>query len=238
MSPRLISRSKQIPGGMQFHIAAIPTFKLHSFSSLSSAAQQIIAVRQANPYLTQKNNWSTVTSVVEDEVDQYNAKVCAAMGWTNYITDTGGSVSIPKAQTPQQSPSNIAAAAGVAKRLWAGLRTLNDWYDSREPAVPPEQSSARAKVCVACPKNKPGDLETWFTRPAAEAIKRQIQKFADRKLSTPDDAKLHTCEACLCINSLSVHAPLHLKLAHMTLDTRAALDPSCWVLAEEKASKS
>lgn len=237
MSPRLKSRTSSIPNGLIFYQPQVAAWRPSYQPSFSSLVQQVIAVRKANPYITQKNNLSTDPGQVADEVDTFNARHCLSQGWDAYVQTDGGSVSIPKSQTPHQNQASIASVAGAAKRLWAGLRTLNDWYDSREPAVPPEQSAARAKVCAACPKNKPGDLETWFTRPAAEAIKRQIQKFADRKLSTPDDANLHTCEACLCINSLSVHAPLHLKLAHMTLDTRAALDPKCWVISEEKATK-
>jgi hypothetical protein len=233
---KLASREKSIPNGLQFHIPQLPNFKLPPQCSFSVAVQSIIAVRKANPYLAHKLGWKKDEHSVENELDFFNASVCAAQGWTSYIaTDVQGAPSLPKQPPSQHQSGAIAAAAGKAKKLWAGLRSTNDWIDSGVPAVPQAQSEARAVVCVACPLNGKGGLETWFTVPASTAIKRQFEKLESRKLSTTQDDKLGTCEACLCPLKLLCQTPLQFKLAHMTPDTRTALDKSCWVLAEEKA---
>jgi hypothetical protein len=232
---KLASREKSIPNGLQFHIPTLPNFKLPPQCSFSVAVQSIIAVRKANPYLANKLGWKTDEHSVENELDEFNARICAAMNWTNFIaTDVQGAPSLPK-QLPSHQSGAIAAAANTAKKLWAGLRSTNDWIDSGVPAVPKEQAEARATVCVACPLNGKGGIESFFTVPASEAIKRQIQKLETRKLATSLDAKLGVCTACLCPLPLLVQTPLQFKLAHMTPDTRAALDPKCWCLAEEKA---
>jgi hypothetical protein len=232
---KLASREKSIPNGLQFHIPTLPNFKLPPQCSFSVAVQSIIAVRKANPYLANKLGWKTDEHSVENELDEFNARICAAMNWTNFIaTDVQGAPSLPK-QLPSHQSGAIASAANTAKKLWAGLRSTNDWIDSGVPAVPKEQAEARATVCVACPLNGKGGIESFFTVPASEAIKRQIQKLETRKLATSLDAKLGVCTACLCPLPLLVQTPLQFKLAHMTPDTRAALDKSCWVLAEEKA---
>jgi hypothetical protein len=232
---KLQSREKSIPNGLQFHIPTLPNFKLPPQCSFAVAVQSIIAVRKANPYLAHKLGWKTDEHSVENELDFYNAQVCAAMNWTNFIvTDVQGAPSLPK-QLPSHQSGAIAAAANTAKKLWAGLRSTNDWIDSGVPAVPQAQSEARAVVCVACPLNGKGGLESFFTVPASEAVKRQIQKLETRKLATSLDAKLGVCTACLCPLPLLCQTPLQFKLAHMTPDTRVALDPKCWVLAEEKA---
>jgi hypothetical protein len=235
---RLKDRNHQIPGSLTFYEPSTK-WKSTPWASFESIVQSLIAHRKGNAYNTAKLKLATDYQKVCDEVDNFNARICAANNWMGYIvTDTQGAPSLPKAQAAQHQSGAIAAAAGKAKRLWAGIRTLTDWYDSQEPAVPSEQSAARAKACSECPKNKPGSLETWFAAPAVEAIKRQVQKFADRKLTTPYDDKLHTCDACLCVNKLSVHAPLHLKLAHMSPDVLAELKlaPACWVVVEKKAA--
>ena len=232
---KLASREKSIPNGLQFHIPTLPNFKLPPQCSFSVAVQSIIAVRKANPYLANKLGWKTDEHSVENELDEFNARICAAMNWTNFIaTDVQGAPSLPK-QLPSHQSGAIAAAANTAKKLWAGLRSTNDWIDSGVPAVPKEQAEARATVCVACPLNGKGGIESFFTVPASEAIKRQIQKLETRKLATSLDAKLGVCTACLCPLPLLVQTPLQFKLAHMTPDTRAALDKSCWVISEEKA---
>jgi hypothetical protein len=237
MSPRLRDRQKSVPNGLVFFQPQIPAWKPSYQPSFSSLVQQVISMRKANPYITQKNNLSTDPGQVADEVDTFNARHCLSQGWDAYVQTDGGSVSIPKSKTPHQSQASIAAAAGVARKLWAGLRSTNDWIDSGVPAVPQEQAEIRAAVCEVCPLNGKGGFEAFFTVPASAAIKRQVEKLSARKLSTSHDAKLNVCTACLCPLTLLVQTPLQFKLAHMTLDTRAALDPKCWVTAEEKATK-
>jgi hypothetical protein len=231
---KLASREKSIPNGLQFHIPTLPNFKLPPQCSFSVAVQSIIAVRKANPYLTHKLGWKTDEHSVENELDFFNASVCAAQGWTQYIaTDQPGAPSLPKALPSQHQSGAIAAAANTAKRIWSGVKTLNSWIDSGEPAVPAPESERRAGICVTCPLNGQGGLEAFFSVPASEAIKRQFTKLESRKLATPHDAKLGVCSACSCPLKLKVHTPMHFIKEYLQPDVIAELRKgnNCWIIA-------
>jgi hypothetical protein len=233
---RLANRQQQIPGGFVFREPSTG-WTPRPFTSFESICEQIFAFRQGNPFLAQKNQWATDMEGIRREVDFYNARVCQMQGWTQYIITDAGTAPPPKTQTPQQQ-SAIANAAGVAKRIWSGVRSLNAWDASGDPAVPAELSAKRAAICAVCPKNGQGDLTRWFTVPASEVIKRQLERKEARKLSTPDDAKLNICEVCLCPMKLKVHEPLQYLKAHTLPEVLADLKavPSCWLPAEIQAA--
>ena len=156
------------------------------------------------------------------------------MGYSDYIVNSTGAPP-PKLKAPSQADQKqMSAVAGRVKKIWAGVRTLNDWFDSNEPAVPKEQAESRASVCAVCPKNGQGDFSRWFTKPAAEIISRQLSKLNERKLSTSQDAKLNVCEACLCPLKLKVHTPMKFIKPHISeavmVDLKAA--PDCWIVKE------
>lgn len=232
---RLKSRERQIPNGFVFYVPETK-FRTPRFASFSSIVQSVINHRKANPVLAQKHNWSTDYETVANEVDSFNAAVCERMGWTDYIAAANAGPPAPKfkALSPLDE-KQISAVAKKIKKVWQGVKSLNDWIDSQEPAVEPVLSEARAAVCVACPMNGEGGLESWFTKPASDAIRKQFGKLESRKLSTSLDDKLNVCTACLCPLKLLVQTPLKYKLAHMDNETRKSLHPACWVLSEEKA---
>lgn len=236
--PRLKDRQRQIPGGLQLLVPETK-WRAPAYASFETIVMQLIAHRQANPYLAQQHGWSTDPDTVRDYVDSFNASICKRMGWTEYYTEGGAETALPfqRPTPPPTDPSKLSAVANNIKAIWAGLKTVNDWMDSNEPAVESSLSESRAKICSECPLNEVGNLETWFTRPAAEGIKRQIEKFSARNLTTSYDSKLHTCKACLCVNSLSVHVPIAIKVAHMSQETFDVLKtaPACWVVDEGKA---
>ncbi len=132
---------------------------------------------------------------------------------------------MPLAQS-SLSLKGLHAVAGAVK-------TIADWEISGGVVVSTELANSRANTCSECPKNVSGDLTTWFTVPAAELIKLQLEARNERKLNTNYDPLLGTCEACGCVNKLSVWCPLDIKLKHMKPEVRAALHPSCWVFSEE-----
>jgi len=235
---RLKNRQMSIPNGLVFYI---PNLKWtpRPQSSLDSLVQQAQAALRGNPQIAKKLGWDLSDQAMTDRIDEFNAEVCLRMGWTDYVAEEGAAAPPPKMSPPQQQQyqQKLAAVVGVVKKLWAGLKSTDDWLDSGMPAVPPAQAEARAAVCATCPLNGKGGLETWFTVPASEAIKRQIEKLGTRKLVTTQDAKLGVCTICLCPLPLLVQTPLQFKLKHMTADTRRGLDPKCWVLAEEKVLK-
>jgi hypothetical protein len=69
---------------------------------------------------------------------------------------------------------------------------------------------------------------------ASEAIRKQLEKVQDRKLSTPYDDKLNVCMVCFCPMKLKVHVPIASINHEMTDETRAALSAvePCWIPRE------
>ena len=54
-------------------------------------------------------------------------------------------------------------------------------------------------------------------------------------LTTPHDSKLGVCKACDCPMRLKVFVPLDKIVGHMLPEAKAALDPTCWILDEERS---
>lgn len=233
-TPRLVNRQLQIPNGLRFYLPQVK-WRAPNGASFSAISQALLRVVRANPALAKQHGWPQDLPGVEDWVDRYNAALCARQGWTKYISEDAP-VSIPKLspQHLQETLRNAATAAARAKELVAGARSLMEWDESGEPPVPPDQSARRAAVCAACPQNQKGDFTTWFTVPAAELIRRRIEKANARNLSTPSDGELNLCIACHCPLRLKVHVPLDWITKRLTEDQKAGLRAgrNCWILSE------
>ena len=228
---------KQIPGGYFFRQPEIKwdskkVLGLHP--SLEVLANAVISARKANPHYVQQHNWSLDRATVLEEVKAFNVKVCLSMGWMSYLTDIGGGAPpFSKAQSLLNQKQTVAVVGSI-KRIWAGVKTLNDWLDSEEPPIPIEQAEKRAAVCVNCNLNGKGDWTSQFTKPAAGAIMRQLQRLQDRKITSSQDANLQVCEACLCPLKLKVHTPMKYIKPHLADDVIAELKKGkdCWIIAE------
>lgn len=231
---RLKSRQNFVPGGFKYIIPQIPAWRGQEWSSLQSLAEQVLAVRNANPFLTQKHGWSLDLNTILDELDAFNAQMCLSMGWTKFVISDGGPPPPSFHQPSQTDLSQLSAVAAKAKNIWAGLRTVGEWIDANGPTVSQEQAEARAAVCVACPLNGAGTFDKWFVAPAAAAIKRQVEKLQARSISTSQDEKLGICEGCTCAMKVKVWVPVEFIKAHMTDATMDALRkaPACWQVAE------
>ena len=241
--PSLRNPQKQIPGGgfdfrqPEINWSARKSLGLHP--SIDTVARALISARKAHPHLVAKHHWATDFNTVRSEVIAYAVKICIAMGWTDFITDSGGGDAPPTQSRSPQEEKRLSVAAAAAKKLWSGLKTVSEWLDSNEPAVPKEQSEARAAVCVACPfNNSKSDFSEMFVTVAASAIKRQLEKAQSRKLFTSLDNQLGICAekdgpgGCLCANRLSVHVPIKIKVAHMAPEVLSGLHDSFWVKSE------
>lgn len=238
MALRLKDRQMQVPNGFKFYQPETG-WRAPRFQSFQQLVQQLIRHRKGNPALLAKHNWSVDPRTVEDEVDEFNARMCLSMGWNNYVASIGEAPPPPKTMPQlQHEAEQISAAAGRAKKIWSGVRTLNEWIDSGEPPVSTHRSEERATICSTCPKNTQGDFTSWFTKPAAAAIAKQIEQLRGRSLSTTKDRILNVCDVCLCPLKLKVHTPVKFIRAHMTDEVFRDLErvPSCWVVAELKAS--
>ena len=210
-------------------------YKSAPFASFDTIVNSVDSVIKGNPTLAMKFNWPQSREDVARWVDLYNALVCQQNGWTDYITGDGLNSPPPKYTAPSpEDESRMAAAAGRVKKIWSGVKTLNEWIDSGQPAVPPETAARRARICADCPENGKGDFTTWFTAPAAAAIARQVEKLSQRKLTTPYDDRINVCNVCLCPLKLKVHTPVHFLAAHINPEVRWDLEkvPGCWIIHE------
>lgn len=201
--------------------------------SFDAAVAQIIKHRQGNPFLVQSKNWSLDPFVVADELDAFNAAVCQQMRWNDYITEGGPDTPIPKAMSPSSPLNRSARNAAV------GVSTIAEWEIAGGHLVPQELAEKRAATCARrkdgkCPKNGSGDSISWFTVPAAELIRKQLESRNNMKIHTTLDPLLGVCEACSCPLKLKVHAPIDIILSKIRPEDKSQLDPGCWILEESK----
>lgn len=230
--PILKDRQKQIPNGIFFYIAA--SRWRSQPGSFNNVVQQVQNHLRGNPLIVKKYGWSTDQAFVERLVDNFNATICQKMGWRDYYYEDGGG---PPPKTVPPSNPQWNAARVVA----AGVNTLRDWLGAGLKPVPQEQATARAKVCVSCPKNDmntpatyAGDWTKYFTKPASEFITREFEQRAKLGAATEYDDRIDVCMACLCPLRLKVHCPIQHIKDRMPDAVKAELDPGCWVLQEIK----
>ncbi len=224
----LKNRNVQIPQGLTF-LQPETSWRPIRFSSFDSIVDQVIEHRKANPHLIEKNGWSIDRNTVVTEVDNFNTKVCIQMGWLDFI-EGGGPVAIPFRPQGQPHPQSLS---GSLANVAAGSGAIVEFIANRQEAVPDDLATARAVVCSGCPLNTKGNWLSRFTVPVANAIRIRLQDRSAMNLSTPHDALLGVCEACECPLPLMIHFPIETKLRHLTARAHTALDPRCWVLAEE-----
>lgn len=236
MAYRLKDRNRQIPNGLKF-LQPETNWQPQRYASFTTIVTALISHRRRHPDLVKAKNWSLDPNVVADEVDAFNAGICARMNWNDYIMSDEGAAPAPKPQALlSKEKEQIAVAASRAKKIWTGVRTLNEWIDSGTPPVETERSEIRASICAKCPKNGQGDFTSWFTKPASDMIAKQLERLKGMKLSTPLDDKINICDVCLCPLKLKVHTPINYITTHLTPEVRAELAkvPNCWIVAESK----
>lgn len=234
---RLKNLNSQIPNGFKFRQPEIAwdsktVLGLHpSFNSLVTA---VMSARAANPHHATKHKWRLDRAGVEHDVEQFNVRLCQANGWTKYLADAGGGgAPFPSSQSlPDQKQLSVAVAS--VRKLWAGIKTLNNWLDSGEPPVETELSEKRAATCVACPMNGKGDFTSWFTKPAAAVIQKQIERLQERKITGSLDDQLGVCSGCLCPNRLKTKTPMKFIKPHLSDEVIAELrnGKDCWIISE------
>lgn len=232
---RLKNRQMQIPNGFRF-VQPETGWQSVRFASFDSIVKSLTNHRRGRPDLVARHGWALDYDTVSNEVEKFNVDLCLRHGWTSFID--GGQeafVAPPKPKAPSQEEiAQLSAAAGRAKKIWSGVRTLSDWIDSGASPVAQEIAESRAAICAACPKNTSGDFTSWFTAPAAGAIKRQVEKLQSQKLATANSDKLNICAVCLCPLKLKVHTPLEYIKPHIADGVLADLKSvdNCWIVAE------
>jgi hypothetical protein len=211
---------------LRFLQPQIPRWSITPWSSFESAVAQIIQVRQANPLISANNGLSTDPTQVSEELDAYNARICAEMKWNDFIWEGGPGQAPP--------PKFLSPLKNLSGQLAVGVKTLVEWEISGGNLVEQSLAETRAKTCSTCPNNGSGDLSSWFTIPAAALIQKQLEARNNLKIQTNFDPLLGVCSACACPLRLKVHAPLDIILDKIRPEDKAKLVPQCWILQETK----
>lgn len=219
----LKNKQSQIPHGYRFILNEL-NWKSQPYASFDTIVNQAQAVIRANPEIAKKKGWPSERHRVADWVEQYNVKLCQQNGWKDYIIETAED-SPPKWVPPAQ-------AVRLSGRLAAGAKSLLDWLGDGAEPVPGMLSEYRAAVCVKCPLNEKGELDTFFIRSVSEIIRKQIGFAKSLNLSTIHDDKLGVCAACSCPLKLKVHVPLQHILDRIPGESYKALHEQCWIRKE------
>jgi len=115
---RLRDRNRFPPGGYRFRQAET-NWSPTTWISFDATVAEIIAHRQGNAWLANRNGWSTDPAQVAAELDAFNTKVCQEMNWTDYITaGDSGNYSAPvytDPTPPAQPPRQLAGKCCGAK---------------------------------------------------------------------------------------------------------------------------
>jgi hypothetical protein len=197
-------------------------------SSFQGVTEALYHHLRGNPHVLKQLGWPLELPFIAEKIDDFNAKVCEANGWTDYIsTEAAGG-------RPAVAPFPFPTAEGLRslRRVAAGGELLVEWLSSGAEAVSGQLSEARASVCAGCEKNEPGALSNFFTRAASESIRRALNLRREWKLETTQDEKLGVCAACLCPLRLKVHIPLDRILPKLDEETKGQLVPNCWIKTE------
>lgn len=231
MKVALKDRNKQIPNGFSFLVPETNWDSrkvLPKFPSLTVLTNALIQHRLGNVHLVKKHGWATDYKTVADEVADYNAQICVAHGWTDFI------VSDAPIERPPPSPDGPqglgAHFAANIKRTGSGMMLMKDWLGAGLKPVEKELAEKRASICVVCPLNQPSNLMQRMDAVVARKIKTLMEIKNDLDLKTSFDSQLKTCSACDCLNELKIWTPLDLILKNTSADVMGKLDAKCWVL--------
>lgn len=226
----LRSRNQYPPGGFQF-VQPETGWEAPRHLSFDVTAQAIHSHRLANASLAKQHGWNLEIESIKEELDLFNTRRCINRGWFNYVTEPEGTTA-PKTQA---SLGLLKSAVGGVRRVAAGVKTLLDWLGSGAHPVDRSVAEQRADVCMVCPLNGNGDWTSFFTKPAAEEIRQQLEIKNSMKLETSYDLSLGVCRACSCPLKLKVWTPMNHILANTEDEVRNKLDKGCWILKSPSA---
>lgn len=244
MSLRLKNRQRQIPGGFNYFDPAT-RYTAPRFASFNVIVDGLTAARRSNPDVTKRAGLSDDPLAIANEVDAYNAMLCYQHRYMDYIEGQPEGVGAQAAQAPfQRIVQNNPHFHGVVPRpatrpapftrVVAGASVISRWLKSGADAVPASQSESRARTCAGCPLNEKGDWTTWFSLPAANAIRSFLTLRKEWNLATSFDDQLNMCGACGCVLTLKVHMPLKDFIDDMKPEDKDALWDQCWIRSEER----
>lgn len=192
-----------------------------------ASVKAIINHRKANKAIAIKHSLSTDYDDVASELETYTRK---RLG----IPDPNPPSFFWRVRNNPSLKDAVAAAkdklVGSFRKSATGIATLADWLG--EKPVSQELAENRASICIGCPQNRSGDLLSFFTKPASDLIRKQLQERMKLNLSTSKDADLGICYACGCPLKLKIHVPIDYIRAHIKKPEFDALDQRCWMRHE------
>lgn len=219
---RLIDRNRSIPYGFKFKLPEAK-WEAPPQSSFHSIVSSAMAVAVGNPHIAKQSKWPTNREGWENLIDNYNAALCKAHGWSGFYIETGGGGGpIPNSQSPLQ----------FAERAAAGVGVLSEMFGKDGPIRDKALANKRAETCLSCPKHDRGDWTRWFTKPAQALVIKSLSILKDLDLHTDHDAELQICSACGCPMKGKVWARTDHILKHIPAEDKAALWENCWILTE------
>lgn len=189
------------------------------------AVTLIIKHRLANPAIVAKHKLSTDFSTVSTELIKFQQARGALPA------------DVAPKMTPPASPrmsEAVQASVAVVKKMAAGMATLLEWDEAGMPHVDQSLAESRASVCAVCPKNdQTKSVREQFTDFVADRFNARFKRLDELNLRTAHDAKLKTCQACLCPMRTKVWFPAELVLKRLKPETKSELNqanPRCWIL--------
>lgn len=226
----LRNRNNFPPGGFPY-FQAETGWSATLYIGFDAVVSEIIAHRRANP----RFKLPTDKATVEHELEQYTvARLQSIPGGQAYLIE-GSPAPPPGSFTPPPQRRPVArAVANKVDQIKTGVGTLLGWLGSGLKPVDAALAEKRASICVSCPLNKPSSM--FSLSPAiGDAVKLMMQAKAELRLSTSHDAKLETCEACLCRTATKVWVPIGYIWKNMKPEVAAALDLGCWIGLEDRS---
>lgn len=213
------------PNGFSYFQAATG-WSARPGATFDEVVTELIAHRAANPRFNLPLDRETVSA----ELDEYT---CIRIA-NNPEYCMGGI--IPKAPLPPPWPARAAGKLGVAvaagSKVIAGVGVLLDWLGEGAKPVDAGLAETRARICSDCPQNQPGDLTSFFTAPASDMIRKQIEMKYEMKLETPFDSKLGVCRICACPLRTKTWTPIEHVLKHLKPELKTQLPDFCWMIKE------
>jgi hypothetical protein len=217
-----------VNGGFQFFEAATG-WSSTPHIGFDPTVAEIIEHRKANPRLGLSTDPNTVATELEKYVE---GRLRSVRGGEKFLIEGTSPPSFTLPLPVRRLPTFVAEGAKIIKNTVAGIGLWQEFFGAGP--VNKELAEKRAAVCVACPKNQPGNIFTRFSQVAAREITAIFEALHQKQLNTTHDAALGVCAACSCPNRSNVWTPINIKLKHLRAETKAELPAHCWVITEEK----
>lgn len=187
-------------------------------STFAQTVELIRKVRVKNPAVSAKHNLSTDSEAIAQELLLYTRRRLK-------LPDNP----IPKAEAPGVFSRPLGAVAAAGRAIAAGAKTLVSWLGDGGKPVSNELAEKRAAICVQCPNNDKGDWLRYFTLPATEILRKQLNFRNEMGAKTSADDQLQVCSVCKCPLKLKVFVPMENIFKQTSPDIQAALPSFCWI---------